>query len=100
MHTAILYTSSTADQAVNTVLVQLGVVRHLTRPLTIEMVGIWCRPASPYGMLQLPLFDWVYVASYALGVCLLSRAHPIRLGLYVGTREQGSVVCLVCPLGR
>ena len=32
------------------------------------MVGIWCRPASPYGMLQLPLFNWVYVASYALGV--------------------------------
>ncbi len=32
------------------------------------MVGTWCRPASPYGMLQLPLFNWVYVASYALGV--------------------------------
>ncbi len=45
------------------------------------MVGIWCRPASPCGMPQLPLFNWVYVASYALGVCLLSRVHPIRLGL-------------------
>ena len=32
------------------------------------MLGIWCRPASPYGMLQLPLFNWVYVASCALGV--------------------------------
>ena len=32
------------------------------------MVGVWRRPASPYGMLQLPLFNWVYVASYALGV--------------------------------
>ncbi len=32
------------------------------------MFGIWCRPASPCGMLQLPLFNWVYVASYALGV--------------------------------
>ena len=32
------------------------------------MVGIWCRPASPCGMLQLPLFNWVYVASGALGV--------------------------------
>ncbi len=37
MHTTILYTSSTADQAVNTVLVQLGAARHLTstRPLTL-----------------------------------------------------------------
>ncbi len=36
IHTAILYPSSTADQAVNTVLVlvQLGAARHLTRPLT------------------------------------------------------------------
>ncbi len=43
MHTAILYsTSSTADdQAVNTVLVQLGAARHLTRPLTpCIMVGL------------------------------------------------------------
>ncbi len=32
------------------------------------MVGIWCRPASPNGMLQLPLFNWVYVTSGALGV--------------------------------
>ena len=32
------------------------------------MVGVWRRPASPYGMLQLPLFNWVYVASYALEV--------------------------------
>ncbi len=35
MHTAILYTSNTADQAVNTVLVQLGAARYLTRPLTV-----------------------------------------------------------------
>ena len=32
------------------------------------MVGVLRRPASPYWMLQLPLFNWVYVASSALGV--------------------------------
>ncbi len=41
MHTAIPYTSSTADQAVNTVLVQLGAARHLTRPLTLLTVDLF-----------------------------------------------------------
>ena len=34
MHTAIPCTGNTADQAVNTVHVQLGATKHLTRPLT------------------------------------------------------------------
>ncbi len=34
MHTAIPCTGNTADQAVNTVHVQLGAAKHLTRPLT------------------------------------------------------------------
>ncbi len=38
MHTAIPYTGSTADQAVSTVIVQLGAARHLTRPLTVLTV--------------------------------------------------------------
>jgi hypothetical protein len=38
MHTAIPYTGSTADQAVSTVIVQLGAARHLTRPLTNMIV--------------------------------------------------------------
>ncbi len=40
MHTAILYTSNTADQAVNTVRVQLGAARHLTRPLTCPRLSL------------------------------------------------------------
>ncbi len=35
MHTAIPCTSSTADQVVSTVHVQLGAAKHLTRPLTV-----------------------------------------------------------------
>ncbi len=34
MHTAIPCTGSTADQAINTVTVQLGAAKHHTRPLT------------------------------------------------------------------
>ena len=40
MHTAIPCTGSTADQAVNTVHLQLGAAKHLTRPLTIRMHGV------------------------------------------------------------
>jgi hypothetical protein len=51
MHTAILYSSSTADHAVNTVLVQLGAARHLTRPLTVPQyngipVNVLCTHAK------------------------------------------------------
>ncbi len=35
LHSAIPYTGSTADQAVSTVIVQLGAARHLTRPLIL-----------------------------------------------------------------
>ena len=62
------------------------------------MVGIWCRPASPYGMLQLPLFNWVYVASFCSRSCLLSRAHPIRLGLSLVTVRPLFVLIGCCPV--
>ena len=58
------------------------------------MVGIGCRPATPCGMLQLPLFNWVYVASCALGVASLlvggkaRHAQGQRLDRYEVRRKE------------
>jgi hypothetical protein len=74
MHTAIPCTGNTADQAVNTVHVQLGAAKHLTRPLTVRMTNLGSFSAPTAAVVaNLKLTMWVLNIAPVLSCTVLGN---------------------------